>query len=249
MNRLLALFAFAALALAPHVRAAEYPTETGEELAHTFPYSMIGQLLFLSGGREFSGSGTVIRPSSVFTAAHNLYDYRGGWSTDVRFRRGQNGDSVLSRHRASKILVFGGYREVVAARGSSSVRAFARDIGGVRFSAPVANGGFAGWIAKPSLLTSGVYNAAYGYGGEFHSGNDLLQVTSRRPFQQVYGAFYENLSVYYESGMSGGPVFAQDTDNELYVAAVVVSGSFDPDAGGARVINGKAATFIQEYLR
>jgi hypothetical protein len=52
--------------------------------------------------------------------------------------------------------------------------------------------------------------------------------------------------------MSGGPVFAQMDDGNLYVAGVVVSSSGDPQSGtatgGIRAINSKAATFIRTYL-
>lgn len=230
--------------------AADHPKPTGADFARTFPYSMAGQLLFESGDDYFSGSGTVIRASSVLTAGHNLYDFNGGWSTDLLFRRGLYGDDALSEQTARRIYVLGGYRENVTRYGAEDLRAFARDIGGLCFAKPVANGAYAGWSTDRALLTGTSYNIALGYGGEGrHTGDDLLWLVPKRPFFQVYGGFFENDSIYVESGMSGGPVFAEDANGDLYVCALIVSGSSDPAAAGVRIFNSTVANFIRRYLR
>ncbi len=243
------LLALLLLAGSLAARAADYPQPTGADFAHTAPYSLIGQLLFSSGDGYYSGTGTVIRPSSVLTAGHIVYDFDGGWSTDVLFRRGQYGRTDLSEQYATRLYILGGYRRSVVAHGADDVRAFANDIGGLRFASPVADGAAAGWATDRSLLTGAAYNIALGYGGEYHSGDDLLAVEPKAAFTQSYGPFLENESVYFESGMSGGPVFARDAKGNFYIAGIVVSGSVDPVAGGIRALNATASDFIKRYLR
>jgi len=231
------------------VSAVDFPDPTGRDFAHTFPYSMIGQLLFDSGRRSYSGSGTVIRPQAVITAGHNLYDINTGWSTRIAFRRGQYGSSTLSEKYPNRILVLAGYQDRVAYNGPNSARTFAVDTGAMKFKSLVADGASAAWSSDVSLLEGDAYTIALGYGAENHSGDDLLFVEANRPFDQTVGAFYENESIYFEAGMSGGPVFARDTDGNLSVCATVVSGSQRPLAGGVRVFNAKVADLIDNYLR
>ena len=240
--------AFAGSPEAP-VAGVAYPQEAGTTVTRTFPFSMVGQLLFANGDSWFSGSGTVVRAHSVLTAAHNLWDADGGFSTDILFRRGLAGGTALSAQYASRIYVLSGYRENVRQFKSGDPRAFSYDTGGLVFRAPVAGGSNAGWWANPALLTGPAPLLALGYGGEFHSGDDLLSVTPTAPFRPIVGAFWDNLSIYCESGMSGGPVFARDTDGKLFLAGVVVAGSNEPPSAGIRVLDRAAADFIRRYLK
>jgi hypothetical protein len=249
VKRLLSLLALSVFVFAASARAADLPKPTGVAFARTFPYSMVGQLIFTSGNSDYLGSGTVIKPASVLTAAHNLWDLRGGFSTDLLFSRSQYGASALSEQHASRIYVFAGYRESARRVGAESVRTFSSDMGALLFPKAVAGGATAGWWANPSLL-NGVYAMrALGYGAVVHTGDDLLSVVPTRGFFSTYGAFYENTSIDIEAGMSGGPVFARGTDGKWYVAAVIVAGSDRPVAGGVRVLNSAAATFIKTYMR
>lgn len=245
---------FAALALASTVAAVEVPQPFGKANARTFPYSMIGQLLFDNGRRSYLGSGTVIRPRSVLTAGHNVYDPRTGWSTDVEFRRSNYGENdYLSRQFARRLYVLGGYRSATTYYGAESVAAFAKDAGGLVFRSQVADGGYAGWVADASLLLGSTYNILLGYGAESHSGEELLYVEPTVSFYRTYGSFLENDSIYIEGGMSGGPAFAQMDDNELYVAGIVVSSSGNVESGnttgGIRSLTRQTSTFIRTYLR
>jgi hypothetical protein len=251
MTRSLSLIvcAFVSLLATMPVWAVDFPDATGRDFARTFPYSMIGQLLFDSGRRTFSGSGTVIRPQSVITAGHNLYDVNTGWSSHIAFRRGQYGNTTLNEKYPNRILVLAGYQTRVAYDGPESARTFAVDTGAMKFRSFVAEGASAGWSADVSLLDGDAYNIALGYGAETHSGDDLLFVEPNRAFAQTVGAFYENESIYFEAGMSGGPVFARDNDGALWVCATIVSGSARPIAGGVRVYNTMVAKLINDYLR
>jgi V8-like Glu-specific endopeptidase len=247
MKRLLSLLV--ALALSPAAQAVDYPQPIGATAARTFPNATIGQLLFSSGRYYYSGSGTVIRPSSVLTAAHNLWDADSGFSTDILFRRGQYGATYLSQQYASRIYVLSGYRENARRYGGESVRAFSYDLGALVFPRQVASGASAGWWANPALLRAGVETIALGYGGEYHTGDDLLSVASRAGYAPVLGGFYENDALYFEAGMSGGPVFGTDGDGKKYVAGVVVASSVEPVTGGIRILNGTAASFIRRYMK
>ncbi len=257
MKPTLLLPAVLALWASPFVHSAEpaaaataaYPQETGAAFARTFPYSMIGQLQFANGSSWFTGSGTVVRPRSVLTAAHNLWDTDGGFSTDILFRRGLAGRSALSAQYASRIYVLSGYRENARRLNPADPRAFSYDSGGVVFRDPVAGGSNAGWWANPSLLTGSAPLLVLGFGGEFHSGDDLLSVSPTSPFAPVVGAFWDNRSIYVESGMSGGPVFARDTDGKLYLTGVIVAGSNEPPSAGIRILDRAAADFIRQYLK
>lgn len=247
MKRLLS--AAATLALLTSAPAADFPEPTGAAFAHTFPYSTIGQLLFANGRSYYSGSGTVVRPSSVLTAAHNLWDADHGFSTDLLFRRGLYGTTKLSSQYASRIYVLAGYRENARRYSGESVRAFSYDLGALLFSKPVAGGAYAGWWANPALLKRGAASMALGYGGEYHTGDDLLSVSSSAGYAPVFGGFYENDALYFEAGMSGGPVFGEDSDGKLFVAGVVVASSVEPLTGGIRILNSTAAAFIRTYLK
>lgn len=254
MPRLLSLLAVAVALQLTRAHSIELPQPIGVEAGRTFPYSMIGQLLFQSGDGFYSGSGTVIHTSTVLTAAHNLYDYRGGSSTDMQFLRGHDNDTDLSVQYASRQYILGGYRASVSRFGENSVRAFAGDVGLIQFNEPAAGGSYAGWSADRSLLTGPAYKIALGYGGEApHSGEELLYVSPTRPFRVRFGAFLENDTLYFESGMSGGPVFAQNAAGNFFVTGVVVSGSVtrsdEPHAGGMRALDSAVAVFIRRYAR
>jgi hypothetical protein len=244
-----ALF-FAVLALATSVYAVELPQPFGKDNARSYPYSMIGQLLFDNGRQSYLGSGTVIRPRSVLTAGHNVFDPRTGWSTNVEFRRSNYGaNDYLSRHFGRRLYLLGGYRTFSTYYGPESLPAFAKDMGGILFRDELADGERARWVARPSLLLGPAYNILLGYGAENFDGERLLYVEPELGFYRTWGAFFENDSILIEAGMSGGPAFAQLDNGDLKVAGVVVAASEDPPTSGIRVINEDAATFIFTYLR
>jgi len=227
-------------------RATEFPAPIGENTARTYPYAMIGQVLFNSGG-PYIATGTVINPRSVLTAAHALYDRREGWSTNVRFRRSTYGSTYLEQRSARRLFVLARYQELADSQGTASPAAFSKDLGGVKCRSTFSGGSTARWSVDTTLLTGSAYNIALGYGAVTHSGDKLLYVEPTEGFYQSYKAFYENDSIFIEAGMSGGPLFAE-LNNELFVAAVIVSGSEQPYSGGVRVINGAADRFIRDYL-
>jgi hypothetical protein len=225
-----------------------YPSLLASESIEQFPYSMAGQLIFTSGDNDYQGSGTVVYKRSVLTAAHNCWDIDNGWSTNVEFNRARSGAATPNHEFARRIYVFAGYQGNARRYGADSVHAFSSDLGGLRFPFALANGSFAGWRADTRLLTGETYNIALGYGADQHSGDDLLFVEPSYAFEPIFGAFFENGSLTFEGGMSGGPVFAQVGPGELRVAGIIVAGSDDPPTGGIRALNGPAARFLRAYL-
>ncbi len=243
------LLSAALLALPTWLGAAESPQSVGPDLTRTFPYSMVGQLLFQSGNGLYGGSGTVIRPSSALTAGHNLYDFNNGWSTGVVFRRALSGNTALSRQPARRIYVLAGYRESLGRFGAEDARSFANDLGGIVFAGPAAGGAAVDTSADTTLLTGATANLALGYGAEFHPGDELLAVSPKTAFQPVTGAFFLNRSLSFEAGMSGGPVLARNSRGQWRVSGVVVAGSNEPVSGGIRAVDAQAVQFIRQYLR
>jgi len=248
-NLSLIVVAVVALAASAQADVVVRPAPLDAALAKKAPYSMIGQTVFRSGQSYYEGSGTVVYSRSVLTAAHTLWDPTNGWSTDMQFNRARNGASSASSQFASRLYVFGSYRSVAARYGQDSARAFASDLGGMRFNVAPAGGGYAGWRVDTGLLSGGAPVLCLGYGAQFHDGKELLAVGTSAGFFPVTGAFLENTAVTFEGGMSGGPILYQVAPDDLRVVGVVVAGSDSPPACGIRALDDSGATFIATYLR
>jgi len=237
-------FGFGAPAL-----AVDFPSDLPLVSDRESPFDLIGQVYFTNGSSDYLGSATVIRPSSILTAGHNVYDPTGGWSTNFEFRRGAYGKSVLSTQYATHLYVVAGYQTAARAYGQNNIRTFAYDTAGVIFAKPLAGGGYAGYSDNSALLSDAYSRIGVGYGAEDgNTGLIPLFVIPTSNFEQVYGAFFENTSIYFESGMSGGPLLAKASNGYL-VAGVIVSSSTKPVAGGLRIIDATAVSFIQTYLK
>lgn len=241
-------FALITLAVLPALHATDYPFPVGAAAAHTFPYSMVGQLTFVSGDGVYVGSGTVVQPRGVLTAGHNLYDPIGGWSTDLIFKRGLYDDSLLSTRVPLRIYVLAGYQANSEIYGGDSVRTFVRDTGGLYFKNRVAAGGYLGWSTDRTLVTGNGSKVALGYGAERHSGDEMLAVRPLLPFVSVLRTFYESEGMVVEGGMSGGPLICVLSNGNPSLCGIVVSGSDQPVSGGIRVMNGGMSNFILTYL-
>jgi V8-like Glu-specific endopeptidase len=241
--------AFLSLAIAALAQTADAPQSTGAGVARTFPFSMIGKLIFAQGPDWFQGSGTVIRPNAVLTAAHNLWNADQGFSTDLVFRRSLYGEDSAPAVSPSRVYVLAGYRDTTRSHTENDARAFAHDLGALVFSSPVADGSSTGWWANPALLNGTLPTVALGYGAQYHDGTELLSVEPKSGFEQIADAFYDNRSVYFEAGMSGGPVFARDPKGSLLLTGVVVAGAEDQHGGGIRILDSTAVDFIRAYIK
>lgn len=244
MKRTILLVALALLPLAGDARS---PRPLGLNVARTFPYSMVGQLTFSSGPSAYVGSGTVIQPFGVLTAAHNLYDSETGWSTDLLFKRAHYDNTELSARYSARSYVLAGYQSSVQLYGGDDLRSFARDTGGLSFRSRPGAGAYLGWTTDRTILTANAPKGAFGYGAVVHSGEQLL-VVGATPFYPVYSTFFESSGTEIEAGMSGGPIIATLPNGTHAVCGVVVSGSDYPVTGGIRILNSTTSDFILKYL-
>ena len=251
MKKIIALLTLALAVFAPAIAQDDvaYPAPVGASLTATYPYSMAGQIIVTSGDYDYQGSGVVVYKRSALTAAHNLWDADGGWSTNVEFNRARHNSTVATKRFATRLFVFGGYQKSVLNYGADSDLSFARDLGGMRFASNLANGSYAGWKYDLKLLTGDAYNICLGYGADNYSGDELLFAEPATRWARVYKAYYENTSLTFEGGMSGGPVFAELPNGDWRVAAIIVAGSDEPPAGGIHAITTEGATFLSTYLR
>lgn len=248
---LLALVAAVSLAASAHAQVS-YPRPLSKASAQSSYSSMVGQLFFSSGPGEYIGSGAVIRPSSILTAGHNLYDPKTGWSTNTEFRRAAYGQTALSAQYSSRMYLMSGYKKNVDRYGANDLRSFAHDVGGVRFNKTLANGNYALFSAKGSLISTRTQKEAIGYGAKApHTGDYPLSVSTTTSFHASINSFYENNALTFEPGMSGGPVFCRDTNGQFYVVAVIVAISSNPakPTGGVRPFGPLISKLVSTYLK
>lgn len=102
------------------IAAQKNPNNKGREKisdATRWPYSAVGllQIVFSDGQgqrvRTFTGTGFLVGPHHVLTAAHHLYDPRlGGWARRVLFSPEKNGDGVAFAYQAKVILLPAGWQ-------------------------------------------------------------------------------------------------------------------------------------------
>ena len=251
VKRLIFFTIFGIQYLATDPAAAQATPTSVSNLRASNPYRYTGLLSFFSDGAEYIGSGVVVKPFSILTAGHNLYSEGSGWSTDVIFQRSFDFGTYASESTASQLVILGGYADY-ADRGKSETNGgFSRDMGGVVCFSRPASGLYAAWKKDTTLLTGRNYTMSLGYGGEVHSGEELLRSSPTRSFFKVVGSLYENRSYGIEGGMSGGPVFAK-SGGKWYVCAVNVSGPggnvFNRGAG-VRAIDADSAKLIQVKLK
>lgn len=244
-----AVFGSILLAIADPAQGQTTPSEFGH-MRGSNPYYYVGKLSFNMNGAAFQGSGTVIRPYSILTAAHCLYDPASGWAQDVVFERSYHYGEMASSNYGRRLVILGGYSGAATTYGNSSSRAFDKDTGGVVCYSKPAGGGYAGWWGNPALLTGSAYNMSLGYGAEYHDGEQLLRSAPTRSFTRSYGSWYANKSYAIEGGMSGGPVFARYQSN-WYVCAVNVSNTagYTTSGAGVRVVDSATSSLIKTKLK
>ena len=250
MKRLCVLL-LSLLATVGGLAAADHPHLLPLNADRQYPCNLVGQLLFASGGVEYVGSGSVVRPKGVLTAGHNVYDPVGGFSTNMHFNRGNYGAAVISVQKASHLYVLAGYQAAANTYGQDDVRTFAKDSAGLTFPLPLAGGAFLRTSTDAYLLWAGIFQIAVGYGAEGnHTGDYPLFVEPTQAYTSTSGSFYENTSVYFEGGMSGGPNLTYSPWVKQYViSGVIVSGATNPDAGGIHIIDAAVTSFIASYLK
>lgn len=198
-----------------------------ERLAH--PSNMVGQLELISGKKEYVGSGTAVSRRGVLTAAHNLYDRQTGFSRNVIFARGRDGDEWEVRSPATRLQILPGYSSVTHA---TSAQAFGLDIGAIHTARLLTRGTTPAPIHDdPRTLHRSGQKIILGYGAQRNSGKHLLRSIITEPFFTYRGAFLGNEGFEAEAGMSGGPVFVE-VNGVLSLSAITVS-----SGGGVRALD------------
>ena len=250
MNRLCSIL-LSLLVTVGGLTAADHPHLLPLKLDRLYPFNLVGQLLFLSGGVEYVGSGTVVRPKGVLTAGHNVFDPAGGFSTNIHFNRGNYGTAVIAAQKATHLYVLAGYQAAAGTYGQDDVRTFAKDTAGLTFPLPLAGGAFLPTGSASYFLQAGIFQISVGYGAEGnHTGDYPLYVEPTQAYTSTFGSFDENTSVYFEGGMSGGPNLTYSPWLQQYVVSgVIVSGATNPDAGGIHIVDAAVSSFVASYLR
>jgi V8-like Glu-specific endopeptidase len=145
----------------------ERNTKTGD-----WPYSIHGRLQMTFQKETLMGSGVMVGPRHVFTAAHNLYDHdRGGWAKEVIFAPGRNEDTYpFGDARGCKLLTF---KEWVDPANRDKD---AYDLGLVILDSPLGDyTGWSGLLSGPVILFEGREISLTGYPG--NKGKGRYQTT------------------------------------------------------------------------
>ena len=218
----------------------------------TAPYRFVGRISASFGPNDYIATGTVIRPYSVLTCAHILWDSTYGWAYNVYFERAYYNGTRLGLTRAAHKYVMASYASNALTYGSDSNAAFNRDLGGIVFSSGPASGQYATAWGNLKLLSGAWPTMSLGYGADTHTGEELLKCApplgTAYTYYQAYAgsAYYYNDFFFLEHGMSGGPIFAKAGAN-WYVVGVNLSG--DNYGMGMHALDTPAVAFIACYLK
>ena len=236
------------LLLGADLQAGRFPQPITEGEVKRAPHKFMGRIRVKYPEGNFVGSGTLIKPASVLTAAHLVWDRKEGWATQAWFHRAIHGSSpALSVTRSSWVKILGGYQQQAQQYGPSSPLAFERDMAAILLPSAPAQGQHAPWLANSGLLIDNSAKMSMGYGAYYHSGLQQLRAVPTTPYYQSNGGYYLNDSIATESGMSGGPVWAF-SNGQYHEVAVVVSGDYFGTSSGVRAIDTKAFNFINRHL-
>ena len=233
------------ISLPDRLHAQFYPTEVGEYMTLENPYYYVGKMsasFSTVGGRV--GSGSVIKPYTVLTAAHCLYIKPDGWADGVDFERAKYYANSQNSTYATRFAILGGYSQNSGSNGVNTAKGFSYDAGCFLCVDKPANGGYAGWWANTKGLTSSIPKMSLGYGAANHDGEQLLRSAPTRTFTKSYGSYFTNTSYRIEGGMSGGPVFVK-SNGHWYIAAVNVSGS--STRAGVRALSTTTTSMLKNF--
>ena len=67
-----------------------------------WPYCAHGVINMKFGSKTYRGTGTLIAPNVIITAAHNLYDHREGYAHSIEFLAGANGKNCNAKSSVSR---------------------------------------------------------------------------------------------------------------------------------------------------
>jgi len=198
-----------------------------ENATDRFPYSALVQVysFYLDAGVYYQGTGVLVGPNDVLTAAHVIYDASlGGYCDFV----------LVSPGRNEAVKPFGTVYgdDLSIPEEWASYEDYAYDYGIIGLNRPIGyNTGWyeLGWVDDSAALI-GEYMESFGYPSDL--GGDILVGTSGTVdavWDQIL-LFQDDLDVWY--GQSGSPVFETSGEGTSLVIGVVSFHSLFPTYNG-----------------
>ena len=215
----------------------------------TLPYGYVGQLRSDVG----SGTGFVVKPRVVATAAHAVYDATNeAFKTGLQwlfqrqsFYPGQISGSYEPKPQVPRgVLILDGYASAAGASGESSSASRNLDVAALYFFEDAGWGGYSGYLASDNasgnefLLSSELQKILVGYPvdgidpinqGKMHATPPITDAflhdpTGTDPSGNAY-QLYKTTSIASSGGASGGPLCIKLDDGNYYPAAVYLGGN------------------------
>ncbi|WP_159722312.1 trypsin-like serine protease [Enterococcus sp. CSURQ0835] len=209
----------------------------------TFPYSSIVQInSFFSNNSSAGGTGVLIAPDTVLTAAHVVYDIenQAKWATNVDVYPGRN-KSVAPFGEASKV-------RLAVSSGFTTAKKYDEglpyDIAMIRLNKPI--GLQSGWMGLSSNLTPQTAINITGYPGDKYTSD--RQPTMWTDSGKITGFANNNKNINYQidavKGQSGSPVY----NNQNQVVTIHTFESISKPYNGGTYISSAIQGWINEEL-
>lgn len=169
------------------------------------PYRKIVRLELIFDSENYVGSGTMISPDTIITAAHNVYDYgTGTWADEIIVYPAKNGEEIpYGRHVAK---VFYTMRDYTTAKDKTTRRA--NDIALIKLDSPVDVAVGALPVTKSISKTSRIQVAGYPAATE---SKDSYLYTMFGGVVDLTDTMIE-YTIDTEGGQSGGPVLNEQNE-------------------------------------
>lgn len=187
-----------------------------------WPYSPIGQVRGAWGGVAFVGTGTLIAPDRVLTAAHCVYrDDLGGWADEVTFTPARSGGAAP----------FGTIRAIrmTAPQSYIDTRRRPYDVAIITLSEPI--GDETGWHHVAGADVDPTRQTVYSAGYPADESGTTLYAVAGSTFELVNDVVQTDLDAYF--GQSGSAVWVLDGEGQPVVIAVLAA---ELDDGSANVL-------------
>ncbi|WP_052046253.1 NB-ARC domain-containing protein [Candidatus Paracaedibacter symbiosus] len=174
-----------------------------------WPHCVHGHLMMRFGEEEsiVVGSGILVGPNHVLTAAHNLHNHnkKGKWASEVWFSPGRKGDQFPFRRIKGKILLCA--KEWI----DQSRKKDDYDLGMVILNRAIGNKtGWSGLLYAPDIYFEKWEITVTGYPGE-KGGKDYYSTQMWEKTSRVKEGWFTRETIYYEIptsfGQSGGAIW------------------------------------------
>lgn len=191
------------------------------------PHGFLG--MGFPNNKNYRGSGTVIHPHHVLTAAHNIYGIKkGGWATSITFTPARNGTHFpYGQAQVTQIFVAPEWIHNEDPKYDFALLVLDRDIG--------YQTGWYGLMAPNKTFLSTLEINVTGYPGD--KGGHQMYTMSGKPTSIFSERF--NYTIDTNKGQSGGSVWATLNDNGRYCCGVHTNGVPDVKNTATRISNTK----------